>query len=474
MNLLKVLSDEEAQKIHSASVGVLDTIGLKFQSERARRLLEEAGAKVNHETTLVRFPPSLVEDSIKKASKRIIYGGRNPKYDLALEPGGKTYSRPLTGSEGYIDLETRQYQLAKMSDVKDWARLSDALENISYCASPYPHDVRADIRDILVMRVLLENTEKYVEVQPYSGKSLEYMIELALAVRGSEEELKNRPIFTALTSSLSPLQYSEYATDVITLAGRYGIPVSLTPMPVAGGNGLVTIAGTVLLAYAEALAGGVLAQVANPGAPLIYRPNPLVLDMSTGVGLQGGAENAMIAAASVQVAREGWGIPTNMFGLVSDSLITDGQSMIERVFNTLLTALAGVNIVSGAGGVEHCYTVDPVQLVIDDEIIGMTFRTIRGFAVNDDALGLDVLAQVGPGGNFLAAKHTLKYFRGEYFRPHVFNRDVRDVWKSKGEKDLNESARQRARTILKEHEPAHLSEDIIKEFDSITKRAEQG
>ena len=474
MELFTVISNKEAQKIHAMAVEVLETIGLKFQSEKARKLLAEAGAKVNHETTLVCFPPSLVEDSIKKAPKRIICGGRNPKYDLILEPGGKTYSRPLTGPEGYIDLETRQYRLTKMSDVKDWARLSDALENISYCASSYPYDVRTDIRDILVMRVLLENTEKYIEVQPYSEKNLECMIELALAVRGSEEELKNRPIFTVLTSSLPPLQYSEYATDVIILAGRFGIPVALTPMPVAGGNGLVTIAGTVLLSYAEALAGGVLAQVANPGAPLIYRPLPLILDMSTGVGLQGRAENAMIAAASVQVTREGWGIPTNMFGQVSDSLITDGQSMIERVFNTLLPALAGANIVSGAGGVEHCYTVDPVQLVIDDEIIGMTFRTVRGFEVNDDTLGLDVLAQVGPGGNFLTDKHTLKYFRGEYFRPRVFNRDVRDVWKSKGEKDLNESARQRARTILKEHEPAHLSEDIIKEFDSITKRVEQG
>lgn len=474
MNRFTVLSAEEVQRIHSAALEVLNTVGLKIESERARKLLAEAGATVNHETTLVRFPPKLVEESIKKAPQRVIYGGRNPKHDLVLEPGGNTYSRPLTGAEGYIDLQTHKYRHVQVSDVKDWTRLVDGLDNISYCAAPYPHDVPIDTRDIRILKVMLENTEKHVEAQPYSGKNFEYMIELVLAVMGSEEELKKRPILTVLTSSLPPLQFKEYATDIILLAGKYGIPVSLCPMPVAGGNGPVTIAGIVLLSYIEALAGGVIAEVANPGAPIVYRPLPLVLDMSTGVGLQGAVENAMEAAAGVQVVRECWGIPTNMFGQVSDSLITDGQSMIERVFNNLLPALAGANIVSGAGGLEHCYTLDPVQLVIDDDILGMTFRLLRGFEVNDDTLGLDVLAQVGPGGNFLTNKHTLKYFKTEHFRPHTFNRRPRAIWQSQGERDLNENARQRAITILREHKPSPLAEDIVKELDAIIKKLDQG
>ena len=144
--------------------------------------------------------------------------------------------------------------------------------------------------------------------------------------------------------------------------------------------------------------------------------------------------------------------------------------MIERVFNTLLPALAGANVVSGAGGLEHCYTVDPVQLVIDDEIMGMTKRILRGFEINDDTLGLDALARVGPGGNFLSDEHTLKYFKGEYYRPHTFNRGTREIWQSKGGKDLNENARERAKTILREHEPTPLADDIAKELDSIIKR----
>ena len=470
MNIFKVLSEQEVQRIHSAALEILNTIGLKIHSEKVRGMLEEAGAIVNHETTLVHFPPNLVEESVKKAPQRVIYGARNPKYDLVLEPGGNTYNRTLTGPEGYIDLETGKYRLAKMSDVKDWVRLVDALENIDYCGLPYPSDVDAKTRDIRIMPVALENTEKHCIFQPYSGEHLEFMVELALAVVGSKEELKKRPIFNILTSITSPLQLLEYASDIIIAAGKHGIPVELNSMAIAGGTAPVTVAGVTLLSHAEVLAGIVVAEIANPGAPILYRPLPMVMDMSSGVALEATVENAMMAAAQAQLMREKYGIPTNLFGQVADAFTSDGQSMIERAFNTLLPALAGANIVSGSGGLEHCYTVDPVQLVIDDEIVGMTKRILRGFEINDDTLGLGALARVGPGGNFLSDEHTLKYFKGEYYRPHTFNRGKREIWQSKGEKDLNENARQRAITILREHNPPPLAEDIVKELGSIIKR----
>ena len=474
MNIFKILSEQEVQKLHSASLNILNTIGVKVDSEKARKMLEEAGAKVNHETAIVHFPPNLVNESIKKAPQRVIYGARNPKYDLVLELGGNTYNRTLSGAEGYIDLETGKYRLAKMSDVKDWARLVDGLENIDYCALPYASDVDADTRDLRMMPVALENTEKHFMFQPYSGEHLEFMVELALAVVGSKEELKKRPIFNILTSITSPLQLLEYASDVIIAAGKHGIPVELNSMTIAGGTAPVTVAGVTLLSHVEVLVGIIVAEIANPGAPMVYRPLPMVMDMSSGVALEATVENAMMAAAQAQLMRETYGIPTNLFGQVADAFTSDGQSMIERVFNALLPALAGANIVSGSGGLEHCYTLDPVQLVIDDEIVGMTKRILRGFEINDDTLGLDALARVGPGGNFLTDKHTLKYFKTEYFKPRIFNRGTREIWQSKGAKDLNENARQRAKTILKEHKPAPLADDVVKELDSIIKRLGYG
>ena len=470
MNLFKILSEWEVKKLHLAALEILNTIGLKVDSEKVRKMLEEAGAKVNHETMMVCFPSNLVDESIKKAPQRVIYGARNPKYDLVLEPGGDIFCRALTGPEGYIDLETGKYRLAKMSDAKDWARLVDGLENIDYFGLPYASDIDPDTRDLRMMSVALENSEKHSLFQPYNGEHMELMVELALAVVGSREELKKRPIFNILTSITSPLHVLEYASDIIITAGKHGIPVELNSMAIAGGTAPVTVAGLTLLSHTEVLAGIAIAQIANPGAPMVYRPLPMVMDMSSGVALEATVENAMIAAAQAQLVRETYNIPTNVMGQVSDTFTSDGQSMIERVFNALLPALAGANIVSGAGGLEHVYTLDPVQLVIDDEIVGMTKRILRGFEINDSTLGLDALARVGPGGNFLSDEHTLKYFKTEYYRPHIFNRGARAIWQSKGEKDLNENARERAKAILREHKPAPLAEDVVKELDSIIKR----
>jgi trimethylamine--corrinoid protein Co-methyltransferase len=472
---LRFLSKEDLKKIHNASLAILEKTGILIDHHEARKMLQEAGARVDHERKIVKFPPQLVEKSIKKAPQRVIYGARDPKKDLVLEPEGDIYSRPLLDNEGCIDLDTSKYRKVKMSDVKDWVRLSDALDNISYCAAPYPEvdDVPIATRDIRIMQTMLENTDKHIVLTPYTEKSMRDMIEMGLAVMGSEKELKKRSIFGVAPSAQSPLQYAEYAVDILLLAGKYGIPVELITMPLAGGTAPVTLAGAISVGHAEILAGIVIAEVANPGTPIVYSLKIMILDMSTGVGLAGAVENAIAATAGVQLARQIVGIPTSMSGPATDSLITDGQSILERVTNTLLPALAGANIVSSAGGLEHYYTMDPVQLVIDDEILGMTKRILRGFEINDDMLGLDVVTRVGPGGNFLSDKHTLKYFRGEYYRPHILNRRAREIWQTKGGKDLNENARQRAEIILREHKPAPLDGDTVKELDSIVKKLEK-
>ena len=470
--LIRLLSDGEIRKIQSSSLEVLENIGITIESKKVRRMLADVGAKVNDKTGLVQLPGDLVDKFVRKAPHTVVYGARNPKYDLVLKPDGDTYTRPIGRTEGYIDLDTRRYRKARISDVKDWTRLVDALDNISFCACPYPDDILLDTRDIHTLSVMLENTEKHVENVPYSGKNMKYMIELAVAVTGGINQLKKRPILSILTSSFSPLQYNRYATDVIFQAGTYGIPIEINTMPSAGATGPITLAGMLLITHVELLTGIVLAQVTNPGTPVVYRPLPVVLDMLTGVGLQGTAENAMMAAAGVQLARECCNIPAHVFGQVTDALIPDGQSMIERVINTLLPALANATIVGGAGNIEHCYTADPVQLVIDDEISAMILRILRGFEVNDDTLGLDALARVKRSGDLLTNGHTLKYFKNEYFRPHILNRNVREIWEYQGSRTMNENARRRAKDILKRHEPSPLDQKLVTELRLIVRRAE--
>jgi len=471
MENLKFLKEKEAREINQTAVEILERVGIRIKSEEVRKMLCDFGAKADKQGDIIKIPASLVESSLEKIPKKVVFGALHPEDDLILDDKGKVFTRPLTGAEGYIDIDTGEYRLAKLKDVIDWIRLVDALENISYCTVPYPNDVRADIRDIQLTQLMLENTNKHIEVQPYTGQNLEYIVEMTLAVMGSKEELKKRPLISTLTSSLPPLQYLEYATDVLIVSGKNGIPVELTPMPIAGATGPVTVAGLVAITLADALGGIVISQVANPGAPIVFRPNQLFLDMSTSIALQGAAEDALIAALGTQIVRDYWKIPVDVFGPVTDSLVLDEQSITERVFNTLVPALCGANIISGAGMLEHCYTVDPVQLVIDDDIYGMLFRIINGVEVNEDTIGFDAIFRAGPGGNFLMDQHTLKYFKKEYFQPKTFYRKARTVWNSEGKKTTGAVAKERLKSILENHNPSYLDNCIKKELNSIMNRA---
>ncbi len=473
MRQVKILSDQEVQRIHSGSLKVLYTPGIIVPSERARKLLEEAGAEVNHEAALVRLPSEIVEQSIEKAPGKIIYGGRDPKRDLVLERGGATYFRPSQGHEGWIDLETRQYRNVTMPDVKNWIRLADALDNMAYCTGIYPPDVPVEMRDIHILRLLLENTDKHTTMlHPYNTKSMEYMIELLLVDRGGEEELKKRPRFSTTIDTVSPLTFTEYGIDLMFLSGKYGIPCELNAMSISGGTSPVTLAGALVIGHAELLALLTMAQLANPGAPVSYKLLPMTLDMSTGVGLKGSVEFAMLVTAGVQLAQECCGIPS-VVAPGTDSLAADGQAIIEKIFTILGTVQAGTNVVCLGGGLEHSYTGDLVQMVIDNEISGMVHRWLRGIEVNDDTLGLDVIAQVGAGGNFLTNDHTLKYFRTEHHMPDLAYRKARAIWDTEEIKDFSERGKQKAITLLKDHEPVPLAEDVKKEFDSIVERAEK-
>jgi trimethylamine--corrinoid protein Co-methyltransferase len=235
----------------------------------------------------------------------------------------------------------------------------------------------------------------------------------------------------------------------------------------------MTIAGTLLQANVEMLAGITIAQSAFPGMPLMYAPRNLMLDAWTGLALQGRVETAMVSAAMVQIATELYQMPSNLFGGVADSMIADTQSAVERTIKVLLPALAGANVIAGLGHTEHCYTYDPVLLVLDDDLTGMVRRLLRGIEVTDETLGMDAIMRVGPGGNYLIDDHTLKFFKTEYFTPKATNRWVRNVWKSKGSKDANELARERARKILAEHQVEPLDPKLLAELDRIVAAADQ-
>jgi len=472
-NYLRMLSKEEVEAVHAASLAVLEKTGVLVEHKEGMRLLEAAGASVDHTTRRVRMTEELVQRCLATVPSRITLAARNPERDLVIEHGRLPVARNGGGSDYTLDLDTGRFRPLNVNDLKDYIRLLDGLEHIDFVAPVYAQDLPVAGRDIRVLELMLANTDKHVHMRAYSKQSLEVLLRMATVVAGGKESLKQRPVLSLLESPVSPLKYVDIAVDALFLCGEYGIPLELCCMPIAGATGPITLGGNVVLANAEFLACVVISQLANPGAPLEYAPRCMIMDMKTGVGLTGSMEGAMMAAAGAQMAREKYNVPVSLHGPWTDSMLPDGQSDLERANFTLLAGLAGANIFAGAGMIEQGKTFSHVQLAVDDDIHGMIHLAMSGFSARGDYLAVEAIDRVGPGGNFLTDEHTLRYLRSERFFSNLMVRQAREVWESMGAKDLRERAKDRVKHILADHEPAPLDDNVAKELASLVRAAEK-
>jgi trimethylamine---corrinoid protein Co-methyltransferase len=460
------LTEDEIEKIHQATLEILWERGMKVEHAQGRNLLADAGAVVDGQNHMVRFPADLVERCIETTPGGFAMGGRHGT-DVPLGMNSPTAVRSTSGAEGYIGLKSREYRMGTTGDLIEWTRLVDNMQHVDICAGFYPLDVPSDTRDVFTVKTMFENTIKPIFLNPYDVDSFRAIIDMAIAIRGSEAALKERPIVSILTSATSPGVILEYCIDQLILAGKYGVPVEVNAGPVMGGTSPVSIAGTILQNNVEILSLLVISQLANPGTPLIHRGITMAMDMSTGTGLMGAMECALGQAASAQLVKTKYKIPVSSNGPMTDAKISDGQSQIERTILTFLTGLTGTDLLLAPGYIESLYSVDPVQLVIDDEILGNLKRIVRGVDVNDTTLAKDLIKNMPSGSNYLAEMHTVENYRSESHIPEIFNRDARDIWAAEGSRDLNRKAQDRAAHILETCQPEPLSQEIQKELDSI-------
>jgi len=436
-------------------------------------MLAEAGAKVDWDTKRARLQEELVERCLATVPSNLVLGARNPEKDLVVSHGLLPVTRNGGGSDLTLDLETDELRSLYARDLQDYIRLLDALEHIDFIAPVYARDFPEHNRDVRVLEMMFANTDKHVHMRAYSKRSLEILLQMAVAVAGSEESLKQRPVMSLLESPISPLKFLDITVDALILCGKFGIPLEICCMPIAGGTGPVTLAGNLMLANAEFLAGVVISQLANPGAPLEYAPRYMIMDMKTTVGLTGSIEGAMMAAAGAQLGREKYNVPTSLHGPWTDSVLPDEQSNLERTYFAFLAGLAGTNVFSGAGMIEQGKTFSHLQLVMDDELHAMVKLALSGISTEGDHLAIEAVDRVGPGGNFLIDELTLKRFKEERFFPKLLLRETRSTWESKGANLYRERAREKVFHILKNHQPAQLEDHVMKEISSIIERSEK-
>ena len=471
--ILKIVPENEIRKIHDTALKVLQNVGIKVSGEQGQKLLGGIGADVDTTTGRVKISRRIIEEYLDVTPGKFVLGARNPRYDVPLNINNRrVFTRPTGGPDLIVDSKTNKIRKTSTQDLKEWTILLDRLPNMSYTMGIYPNDIPLQTRDIEILQLMFQNTEKHIGIQPYTKRNIEYMYELALSILGDEAEFRRRPLFSVLISCNTPLVYADNNIDMFTTAARLGIPVMLNSTPMAGATGPVTVAGMLTLLHAEQMASNLIVQASQPGTPVLYEARPNILDMSTMVCGRGYVEHGMAGGIATQLAHH-CGMIAEVYGPSSDSKPSDGQAAIEKTFNVITTALSGADVVSGAGILDSNASVSLVQLVIDHDILCRMMKMMRGIEVNDETLAYSVIEDVGPGGHFLEHDHTLKYFTNEYYRSDICNRQSRENWEKNPIRSLIDAAQQKINQILNKHLPAPLPPETANEFEKIVNRAKE-
>jgi len=321
----------------------------------------------------------------------------------------------------------------------------------------------------------LNNTEKPCGWSVYppelATQLTDYQLEIATAVAGSEKKLRERPVGDGGFCTESPLKFEGRYVEIALKLAKLGFPCSVASMPLGGATAPVTFAGSLVMTNAEILSGVCTVQLASPGTSTSVGYIMGNLDMKTGLWGQG-PEEGLLCAGAVEVARY-YGFYVTVNGFNAASKMSGAQTSYEKTLSTLLPVLAGADIVYGAGSLEGGMAASFEELVMDDEICRAVLKSVQGIEVNDETLAVDVIDKVGPGGHFLAEKHTLNHFKESLFFSELTDRHSYDAWKKTGGKSMVKRARERAEEILKEHWPTPLDKDVQKEISEIINRAEK-
>ena len=443
-----VLTEESILKVHHTAMQVIEEVGFEVQSDMALELFAGAGAIVDREKHLVRLNESKVKGLIDAAPSEIKLCGQDETHDIVL--GGRRVYAGTGGTALHVyDPDVNQTRLASMEDLRCIARLVDKLDNIHLFMLPtYPNELPVEQVDVNRFFAGLDNTTKHVMGGVYTLEGVKNVIRMAEIVAGSAQALRQRPLISMIACIISPLMIDKTYGDLLVTIARNGIPVACPAEPLCGATSPVTLAGNLLIQTVDSLMGVMLTQIANAGTPVIFGSVATSTDLRNLRYLAGSIEMGLLNAAGAQMAQF-YELPFYATGGMTDSKTLDAQSGYESALTALLCALSGANFIHDAAGLmEFAMTVCYEKYVIDNEMLGMVMRAVDGIKIDDDTLAFDLIKQVGPGGNFVAARHTRRFMRSEHYQPTLSDRDSREDWEADGRKTTWQRAAEKVRELL--------------------------
>jgi trimethylamine--corrinoid protein Co-methyltransferase len=471
MNPLKIypnltfLSNDDKHKLYRASLRILGEIGMEVQHEGALELLQRAGCNIGN-GRMVRIPETLVEKAIQSAPDAIVVCDRNsrPVMDLG---GYRAYFG--TGSDLIFSLDgaSQERHHCVLEDVRRAAKVCDALQNIDFIMSfAHPNDIDPAKAYMAAFLAMAENCVKHIVCTADSRKDLSRIWEISKCLRGDADHLREKPYFIHYAEPISPLKHPFGSLDKLLFCAEKGIPVIYSPAPIAGSTAPLTIAGHVIQGLSECFCGLVIHQLASPGSPFIMGMGPAVLDMATGQCSYNAPEYYMAYMAMIEMAHHA-NLPSWGYAGTSDAQIPDGQACFEAGLLTFMSAMAGANLNHDVGYLDFGRTGSLEMIVIVDEMIGMIRRMKQGIVVDDETAALDIIREVGPGGEFLTHEHTFKHLRTTQWRPKLISRLGYEDWEASGKTGLLDRARLKLDDILKNHHPEPIPEIQHREMQNI-------
>jgi trimethylamine--corrinoid protein Co-methyltransferase len=464
---LQFLSDEQLGQLQQATLHILEDVGVKFPSEKALAILADHGAQVDHDTQIVKMPRDLVRKAMATVPRYFQVGARDPRCDFHLKDGVTYFTTDGCGVET-IDFETRQRRPSCKADVGRMAHVCDYLSSIAFywpMVSAQDYGKAAPLHEL---DASWSNTVKHVQSETLMGEvPARYALEMATVISGDRDELRRRPVFSLVVCTIAPLVQDKEGIEGALVLAEAGIPVGFLAMPTLGTTAPATYAGALAMADAEVISATVLMQLAHPGAPVFHSLMHAWADPRSGAYV-GYPLDSRHRFAPVEMAHH-WGMSTlgGAFGTDSSEPGT-WQSAMEVALDPFMVGLAGAELVTGIGLNETYTLLYPEAIILDDDIYHRARYALMDMEISSETLAVDVVRAVGPGGHFLAQKHTRKHMRT------AMKPSVTQQMSSDGKyRDPLEVAREKVAWILDNYRPEPLEEAKRAELARILQAADR-
>ncbi|MEA2062800.1 MAG: trimethylamine methyltransferase family protein [Gemmatimonadota bacterium] len=468
----RVLSDEQIEKIHQASLCILERVGVVVPHEDMLGRFADSGAKVDFKEQRVRIPADLVLRSVERAGKQFTLYGRDLTKTAPFGQGQRNYNS-IAGEGWWLDTVAGERRHATLEDVATAACFADALEEINIPgAMSDPFEISIEARCVEVLATMIRNTTKPVNIWYHDRASARFIVEMLIALRGDQKSAARYPLCYPFFEPISPLRFPFNGIDLLFETARLNMPVPIGPMAQMGLSAPAAVAGTMAQENAEILAGICITQLVREGMPVCYGGICHAFDMTTTQLIFCGPEQAIFGVGMTQIGKR-YGLPVYINVGLTDSKRPDAQAGLEAGVTLALGASAGADVFGhmGISGVDQASSLD--MLVLQCEVISYVESLCRRIDFSDEALGIGIIEEVGPGGNFIDTMHTVEHFRRELWFPKLLDREYYQAWLDNGGCSLEDRCLERKEKILAEHEPEPVSPDLERALDEIVAAAKR-